>query len=336
MGIGGAIKQFFSSPQRKVLVRDIIILLASIAVTFGLYPVLNYYFARTASITLSLPVIVAALLWGLRVGIIATAAASVTYIPVIYMIFEKDPWANYMHQGTWVGLAMTLIVCIVIGRDHDLTAKIRALNMKLSEQAKTDELTGLMNRRALLEAATIEIFRAKRQRADLDFFLKEGVAATPAQNDFKAKQRPEAYYGRFALAVVDIDNFKSINDTYGHLIGDRVLRAIAVLMRKTFRLTDIVGRYGGEEFLVIFPNTSAENARFAIDHVAATLRKERFTDDAGKIFTVSFSAGLSELTPEDADIDAVIKRADEALYRAKDAGRDRWVIWSLPPTEKRA
>lgn len=303
----------------------------SVVLTLALYPLFHHYFDRTASILLSLPPIIAALLWGLRIGIIATAAAGATVVPLAFFLFEQNPMAEYMHQGTWIGLAMTLLVCIVIGRNRDLTAKIRALNKRLSELARTDELTGLMNRRALLEAATVEIYRAKRQRADLDFFLKNNPPASPPQNEFKAKQRPEAYYGRFALAVVDIDNFKKINDTYGHLTGDRVLRGIASSMKKTFRLTDIVGRYGGEEFLVIFPNTSAENARFAIDHAASNVRHEQYTDDKGTVFSVTFSAGLSELMADDADIDAVIKRADEALYRAKEAGRDRWVVWSLPP-----
>lgn len=173
-------------------------------------------------------------------------------------------------------------------RDSDrLNAELnRAVVLSL-----TDELTGLSNRRAFMQRLDDEISRAQR------------------------------YGHALSLALIDIDRFKSVNDAYGHPAGDMVLREYAQVL-SSFRHHDLVARYGGEEFAVILPNTTAEGALRALQkaqHRAAntTLKGESFP-----IPLPTFSAGLA-IYQKGEPLQVLIKRADEALYRAKGLGRSR-------------
>ncbi len=153
-----------------------------------------------------------------------------------------------------------------------------------------DGLTGLLNHTALKEQLAAEVAQAGRSGAPL------------------------------ALAMIDLDRFKSVNDTYGHPVGDQVLKTLSRLLRQRLRRGDIVGRYGGEEFAVIFPDTNAETARKVLDQVRlAFVKIEQHANQ--QIFTATFSAGVADLELA-ADVEEIIEAADNAMYVAKQKGRN--------------
>lgn len=130
------------------------------------------------------------------------------------------------------------------------------------------------------------------------------------------------YKHPFSVAMVDADHFKSINDTYGHIVGDQVLKNISMFLRRSLRKTDCVGRYGGEEFIVLMPETEQAVAFKVMDHCRQQLSSQEIDVGKEKI-SVTVSIGVSCLLPEDDDAWLSVKRADFALYRAKDEGRNR-------------
>lgn len=156
----------------------------------------------------------------------------------------------------------------------------------------TDEFTGLPNRRAFMRRLEDEIGRAQRYDTPL------------------------------SLAIVDLDEFKIINDTFGHVAGDHVLRSYAEHMLSTFRHYDLVARYGGEEFSVLLPNTTLEGAQRALSKVQSRVAKSQCEHDGRALLLPTFSAGLALYVPGEQPI-RFIERADRALYRAKHLGRNR-------------
>jgi diguanylate cyclase len=180
---------------------------------------------------------------------------------------------------------------------EDVAETAERLIAETERLATTDELTGVLNRRAFMSRAGEELARYGR---------------TP---------RP------VAVALLDLDRFKRINDTCGHAAGDRVLRHAAELLRGTLRRQDIVGRIGGEEFAVVFPDTELAMAHLALQHVRAAFQAAPVPDLPGS--TVTFSAGLAMVTAGDASIQGPLSRADQALYAAKSEGRDRIRIFGI-------
>lgn len=165
----------------------------------------------------------------------------------------------------------------------------------LRERADKDVLTGLMIRRAFMEQLQALISESKNNNL------------------------------RFSLCLLDIDHFKKVNDTYGHLSGDRVLTGFGALIRRTFRVEDLRGRWGGEEFIVAFRHIEKSTARGALERCLEELKQIVFEGDNGQQFSVSFSAGLVTF-PEDGEIaQNLIKLADECLYEAKRNGRSQVV-----------
>jgi diguanylate cyclase (GGDEF)-like protein len=163
----------------------------------------------------------------------------------------------------------------------------------LQFEASHDPLTGLWNRGAILDALRRELGRAHRQ-------------GTPV-----------------ASVLADLDHFKRVNDNYGHLIGDMVLRETARRMRSSVRLYDTVGRYGGEEFLLVMPACNATGAVELADRVRAQVCAEPIDTSQGEV-QISLSAGVAvDCNPRDEDPTVLLRAADEALYRAKEKGRNR-------------
>ena len=134
-----------------------------------------------------------------------------------------------------------------------------------------------------------------------------------------------------SLLIMDIDHFKSFNDSYGHLTGDQVLRLVATSLKQTIKGQDITARYGGEEFTVVLPDTALRQALTVADHIRrAIMSKELKKKSTGEILgRVTISAGVAMLKPGD-DIDSMIERADACLYAAKRNGRNR-VICEVDP-----
>lgn len=156
-----------------------------------------------------------------------------------------------------------------------------------------DSLTGLYNHTNIQTQLEFELRRAERQNQPLTFIM------------------------------IDVDNFKDVNDNYGHPVGDQVLKALSLLLQQRLRKTDIIGRYGGEEFALVLPNTSFEESFRICENIRKSFAELRHYTDK-QDFTVSFSAGIASRPPY-GDATDLIKAADEALYKAKHAGRNRTV-----------
>jgi diguanylate cyclase (GGDEF)-like protein len=135
----------------------------------------------------------------------------------------------------------------------------------------------------------------------------------------------------FSVFMADVDHFKRVNDTYGHKIGDEVLRALSQRMIKALRAHDMLGRWGGEEFLALLPNTSEEGANAVANRVRAMASSSPIVTSTGQHLQVTISIGCA--TAMGARDDNAVQRADEALYRAKELGRNR-VVSSAPPTPR--
>jgi diguanylate cyclase len=164
---------------------------------------------------------------------------------------------------------------------------------KASLLVRHDQLTGILNRRGLDEIYENEAARARRRRTPL------------------------------CLAMLDIDNFKKLNDSFGHDVGDAALIHLVSVIRETLRPQDTLARFGGEEFIILLPDTSVEDASKALVRVQRGLTKRYFLNNNEKQL-ITFSAGVTEVRPDDTQASAV-KRADEATYQAKASGKNRVV-----------
>lgn len=178
-------------------------------------------------------------------------------------------------------------ISVLYGIIEDITLQ-EEQRKELEKLSQTDKLTGLYNRLKLDQALKIEVNRMKRQNTPL------------------------------SVIIMDIDMFKEINDSFGHLVGDKVIEQVAALLKTNTRTIDVIGRWGGEEFLIICPNTKLDEAK----ELAEKLRRciESFSFDTVKTETASF--GVSEFKSDD-NITSFVNRADKALYKAKDNGRNR-------------
>jgi diguanylate cyclase (GGDEF)-like protein len=184
---------------------------------------------------------------------------------------------------------------------HELQMRIRTgkriieLQERLKYTASHDPLTGLLNRGALFRRMKSELSRARREKINL------------------------------CIALIDMDHFKSVNDNHGHQVGDEVLRETATRIKNMVRNYDGVGRYGGEEMLVVAPGINKKAAMNVFERLRRAISETPFQPAAGKRLPVTISIGLA-FDDGDSDIDDLIRRADAALYRAKKAGRNRLEI----------
>jgi diguanylate cyclase (GGDEF)-like protein len=167
------------------------------------------------------------------------------------------------------------------------------------ERSERDSLTGLLLRRPFLESLNARLAEVHRQRRPL------------------------------ALGFLDVDRFKKINDTHGHLAGDRVLTQMGRLLSRCFRKEDLRCRWGGEEFVVALLGESVEGARTVLGRMASELAKVEFQSDKGEPFQVTFSAGVAVAARDGMTLDALLRVADERMYRAKAAGGNRVEVGDL-------
>jgi len=154
-------------------------------------------------------------------------------------------------------------------------------------------------------------------------FNRRFLAETLARETARARRDSRAY----AVVILDLDHFKRVNDTHGHEAGDRVLVAAAELLRSHTREGDLVCRYGGEEFVVLMPGSSAVSAARRAELWRAALEMQRFRFKGGDV-TVTLSAGAACFPDDGVDGEAILRAADEALYRAKADGRNRVMTYS--------
>ena len=185
---------------------------------------------------------------------------------------------------------------------HNITER-KVLERRLVHLAATDPLTGLANRRHFLDQMALAL--ARQQRHD-----------TPT-----------------ALLMIDLDWFKKVNDRYGHATGDEVLRHVAAIMTTSLRRIDLLGRLGGEEFAILLPDTEASGAHEFAERLRQRVAAQPARTAAGEISS-TLSIGVTAFSPQDSSIDAILARADRALYRAKGQGRDRAELEPAPFPER--
>ena len=174
-------------------------------------------------------------------------------------------------------------------RIHELEIELEAT----SDLVRHDQLTGVLNRRGLEDMFSKEVARAQRHDTVL------------------------------CVGMLDIDNFKKLNDSLGHDVGDQALIHLANVCREALRPQDTVARFGGEEFVILLPETPLEDGIVALTRLQRDLTKKFFLNDNEKVL-ITFSAGVTQMSPDDTQA-TVIKRADEAMYKAKQAGKNRVV-----------
>jgi len=219
--------------------------------------------------------------------------------PIGFMFFSSTEANTYkhIHQDLFRRIANQLAVIVEKSRLYEdlyrLNQDLLEARSELQHRATHDNLTGLWNRGAILELADKEIARAQR--------------AT----------------GAAALIMVDIDHFKGVNDSMGHLVGDHVLREVARRLESVARREDTVGRFGGEEFLIVLSHANAVGAETAAERYREKIASAPI-EVGGKSITITASLGVGiAASVDDLAVENLIKRADDALYRAKAAGRDR-------------
>ncbi len=180
----------------------------------------------------------------------------------------------------------------------DMVTRLRAAKEELRQQATTDHLTGAYNRRYLMERLHEDVIQALRYKAS------------------------------FSMVLIDLDHFKDVNDTHGHDAGDAVLKRVTDDLHNLVRRTDILGRWGGEEFLVLLSHTNEKDATVAARHWLQEIRSRPVKLPSGKSVTVTFSAGVASYDGSDGSeqiettIDRLVAVADERLYKIKSAGRN--------------
>ena len=200
---------------------------------------------------------------------------------------------EYFHSYIWFiniftqGSAFILVTL--------LYSRLNSALQRETAYSRTDTLTGLLNGRSFYEQAGSVLRLCHRQKRPL------------------------------TVAYIDLDNFKTANDTYGHAFGDEVLRKVAVLLRKSFRTSDIIARMGGDEFAVVLPETAATDAEKVLQHFRACLL------DVPELATCSISASVGAVSFSFAptDLDSLIRSADTLMYRVKKAGKNQVAVESL-------
>ncbi|VEB38637.1 regulatory protein (GGDEF domain) [Legionella sainthelensi] len=231
---------------------------------------------------------------GLELAMLLRKDRRYTKIPIIFLSTEDDKNKK--------------LAAISLGGDdfltkpvspQDLVSAVRSRSNRasiLNYYMTTDSLTGLLNHSSVLNRLNIEISRATQQKSSLSFVM------------------------------IDIDNFKLINDTYGHPFGDAVIKKLASMLMMNLRNQDIIGRYGGEEFVLILPGANLENTQKICNNLRIQFADHAFTINDQQVH-VTISIGISSVTHSH-DFNDIVNYADQALYKAKQNGKNQIVVYS--------
>ncbi len=204
--------------------------------------------------------------------------------------------ANNIFGGIVVGVLITSLLSILLSAYQKIKNELEGYNKKLEYLSRKDPLTGLSNRRDIFEKIETEIERTKRTKEP------------------------------FSLIMGDIDDFKKINDTYGHKCGDLVLKRISDIMIRELRKYDTASRWGGEEFLILLPKTKLNEALSMARRLKSVISKDSITYD-GKSIHYTITLGVIEHKDPSINIDEYIKRIDMALYKGKKGGKNQVVAY---------
>ncbi|HSJ99238.1 MAG TPA: diguanylate cyclase [Myxococcota bacterium] len=224
-------------------------------------------------------------------------------MPFLFLTAQRDPerMARLLRSGACDIVQKPFHAAELLAR-LDLHVRLRRLQVELREKnatlarlSTTDPVTGLRNRRYVSEFLSVEVLRAVR------------------------------YHTPLAVLLLDLDHFKRVNDTHGHRVGDAVLQVVADTLRASLRATDLAGRYGGEEFLVVLPQTDLAGGAVLAERVRVAIEETAIDVAADTALSVTVSVGVAALDGAAQTVEQLVERADAALYAAKDAGRNRVV-----------
>ncbi len=239
-----------------------------------------------------------------------TAFVALSYAGIIAVRWHSgaDPIQFKLMLLNWIVLTAVLVFFSVMGgyisrlRKEVAESKVRLEKalLHIENMAARDELTGLLNRRSLVDILA------------------------------QQKSRGDRYGTTFSILMVDIDFFKRVNDTLGHQAGDVVLRVFAQAASASLRGTDLLGRYGGEEFMAVLDQTPIQRSGIVAGRLCALARKLTFEESSSGLH-ISISIGAAEYRKPE-QWQATVERADQALYRAKHAGRDRFELENIAET----
>ncbi|MBA7588789.1 hypothetical protein ES708_30858 [subsurface metagenome] len=218
--------------------------------------------------------------------------------------------APIMHQGKITG---------ILYMENNLTA-----NVFTPERL---ELLGIISAQAAISLANAKLF---------DLATTDGLTKLFVHRYFhllldQEIQRSRRHSQPVSLVMMDIDNFKDVNDTYGHQLGDEVLRSVAGAIKKSSRAVDVVARYGGEEFVLILPETDTEGALIAAEKIRRLVEEQEISHEGEKLH-VTISLGIATFPLPAGEKDILIKFADEAMYAAKRAGKNRVSVYQKKET----
>ncbi|CAG0932054.1 putative diguanylate cyclase DgcC [Planctomycetaceae bacterium] len=288
---------FFSRAKDAPARLNLLNLLASLVAGFGISIVLamlphgfDYGVAGLNMVIFAAVALTPTWRQALKGGLVVCAVANAV------LVLTSQGWFSFGHLNIYLlpSLALAALLSYFLEARHLRTF---ALEAELERRATTDVLTGVANRRHFTETAEREIDRARR------------------------------YANKLSLLMLDIDHFKRINDTYGHAVGDEVLKVLPGVVKPLLRKLDFMGRLGGEEFAVVLVETDGEGAAV----VAERLRKGLAAIEVRALgvhlhFTVSIGCTEVRVNEQAEDLKRALERADEALYKAKDSGRNRVVV----------
>jgi two-component system cell cycle response regulator len=229
-----------------------------------------------------------------------------TYIIMLTAVDEKPKVVMGLESGADEYLtkpfdSKELIARVASGvRILKLEEELNQAHRQMEILAMQDALTGMFNRRAIEEHATVELDHAKRKESPLSIIL------------------------------LDIDHFKTINDQYGHLAGDDTLRHLAEILTKNLRQYDRIGRWGGEEFMVVLPDTNLLGATIVAERMRAAADETKLSLETGESYPVQISLGVACASGPYPALTKLIDAADQAMYQAKQSGRNRFCSYDQP------
>jgi len=221
----------------------------------------------------------------------------------LYNNFNEQYW-YYDHMGMIVNIVGSVVLISVLlghivyhlNRSNYFQAReLRRQQQHIQKLADEDQLTGLYTRREF----------ENRYREEFE--------------------RTQRYGSKLSVIMIDLDHFKEINDTYGHPVGDEVLEITGELIDEKTRSSDVCGRYGGEEFALVLPETPLKGAQTTAERLRVSLAEETFETENGEEFSVTCSIGIAEYYPSIDDPEVLLEQADDALYEAKESGRNQVV-----------
>ncbi len=245
-------------------------------------------------------------------------------------LFTNDAHRDFRFENYSPASGPKSVIAAPMVAGHEMLGLIR-IESPQSEVFRQDDARLLSN---FVDLGTVALEQAGLYRQTVEMAITDGLTGLYVQRYYKERVRDEVLRAReyglsLCLMMMDVDNFKSYNDTYGHLVGDKVLRAISKVLKDTVRAVDLVARYGGEEFSVLLPKTGWDGACTVAERIRQSV-EELQIPVVDQMTRVTISIGVAEYEMAFGEADAFIDRADQALYRAKAEGKNKVCRWVNP------